>query len=204
MSNELKIQAFQVSESVCRYQWDRHLFDIESLVLCQSEEQSKRHPLLEKVYALDGVSKISLSATEMKVMTDKPIDWGDYSKTIAQFLRDSKVQSQRTVKEEKGPIKESQEDKQLETHFAPGAESIQKIIDEQISPALAAHGGSVKIQSFKDGILALSFQGGCQGCSQASATLRGGIEQILRDQVPEIQEIVDATEHELGENPYFS
>lgn len=203
MSKDLKIEAFPISDFVRRYKWDENLFDIESVILCQSREQSEAHPLLKKVFALDGVSKISLSSFEMKVMTHKNVDWDYHSKEIAQYLRDPEIQSQPILEELLVPKKESVTS-QSSGSDTEGIKKIQSIIDEQVTPALASHGGSVKISDYRQGVLSLSFQGGCQGCSQASATLRNGIEKLLKEQAPEIKQIVDATEHELGENPYFA
>lgn len=81
---------------------------------------------------------------------------------------------------------------------------IQEILDEQVNPAVASHGGVITLLEYKDGIAYMKMGGGCQGCSSASATLKQGVERILRDQIPELQEIMDVTDHAGGRNPYYS
>ncbi len=80
---------------------------------------------------------------------------------------------------------------------------IENLMDEQVRPALAAHGGNVEIVDLDNNKLFLRLQGGCQGCSSSSATLKDGIERLVKQTFPEIEEVVDLTDHASGENPYF-
>ena len=80
---------------------------------------------------------------------------------------------------------------------------IQELVELQIQPSLGAHGGSVRLLDLKDGQLFVVFSGGCQGCSQASVTVKDGIEKIITAKFPEVKTIVDVTNHSSGENPYF-
>ncbi|HYF47551.1 MAG TPA: NifU family protein [Acidimicrobiales bacterium] len=84
-------------------------------------------------------------------------------------------------------------------------ERVRTVLDRQINPAVASHGGRAELVSVSDtGVVSLRLSGGCQGCGQAAATLRNGIEVALRQHIPEITEIVDVTDHAAGENPYIS
>src|SRR5690606_36130399 len=85
----------------------------------------------------------------------------------------------------------------------PMAERVQQVIDEVINPGIAAHGGYVELVDVSDDTLYLRMGGGCQGCAASAATLRMGIERMVREQVPEIQEIIDVTDHTAGVNPYY-
>lgn len=80
---------------------------------------------------------------------------------------------------------------------------IEKLFDAQIRPALAQHGGNVEIIDVDNDKLFIKFYGGCQGCSSSKATLSGGIEQLVKQNFPEISEVVDVTDHTTGENPYM-
>ena len=77
------------------------------------------------------------------------------------------------------------------------------LFDEQVRPALAAHGGNVEIVDLDNNKLFLRLQGGCQGCSSSLATLKDGIQTLVKQNFPEITEVVDLTDHEQGENPYM-
>jgi Fe-S cluster biogenesis protein NfuA/enamine deaminase RidA (YjgF/YER057c/UK114 family) len=81
---------------------------------------------------------------------------------------------------------------------------VQRVLDAEINPALSAHGGFIEIVNLVGGDLTIHMGGGCQGCAKSQATLRLGVERQIRERVPEIVNILDATDHDAGENPYFS
>ncbi len=81
---------------------------------------------------------------------------------------------------------------------------LEKIFDDQIRPALAAHGGGVEVIDVDNNKVYLKLFGGCQGCSSSTATLKEGIERLIKQNFPDIDEVVDLTDHTSGENPYFS
>ena len=80
---------------------------------------------------------------------------------------------------------------------------IEKLFDSQIRPALAQHGGNVEVIDIDNNKLFVKFYGGCQGCSSSKATLKGGIEQLVKQNFPEIEEVIDVTDHTTGVNPYM-
>ncbi len=82
-------------------------------------------------------------------------------------------------------------------------EKVRQLLDQQINPAIAMHGGIAHLVSVEGSTANLELGGGCQGCGLAAVTLRQGIERAILGAVPEITEVVDVTNHELGENPYF-
>ena len=81
--------------------------------------------------------------------------------------------------------------------------SVQRIIEDKINPAIASHGGSVSLVDLKDNIMFLQFSGGCQGCAASAVTLRDGIEEMVKREIPQIEEIIDITDHAMGKNPYY-
>lgn len=86
------------------------------------------------------------------------------------------------------------------------SERIQFVIDSEINPNLAGHGGKVSLVEIIDdqsgAIVVLQFGGGCHGCGMAGVTLKHGIEKTLKEKFPEIVEIRDATDHTTGADPY--
>lgn len=81
---------------------------------------------------------------------------------------------------------------------------IEKVLDEQIRPALASHGGDIQVIDFDNNKLFVKLVGGCQGCSSSKATLKDGIERLLVGKFPEIiHEVVDLTDHAAGDNPFM-
>jgi len=83
-------------------------------------------------------------------------------------------------------------------------ERVQRVLENEINPQLASHGGKVSIEEITaEMALVLRFGGGCHGCGMVDVTLRQGIETTLRQRVPEITAVIDATDHASGNNPYF-
>ncbi len=86
----------------------------------------------------------------------------------------------------------------------PLGSRVQQILDDQVNPGLASHGGMVSLVDIQETRVVLSFGGGCQGCGMADVTLKDGVAAQLKQQIPEITEVVDATDHAAGENPYYA
>ena len=86
----------------------------------------------------------------------------------------------------------------------PLAQKVQKVIDERIAPSLAGHGGWVELLNVDGETATIQFGGGCQGCGMSQVTLKEGIEAAILQEVPEIKQVLDDTDHELGANPYYS
>lgn len=87
---------------------------------------------------------------------------------------------------------------------APVEDRLTYIIEAEINPQLANHGGKVTLMEFTaDGYAVLQFGGGCQGCGMVDVTLKEGIEKTLLEKVPECKGVKDITEHAEGDNPYY-
>ncbi len=85
----------------------------------------------------------------------------------------------------------------------PLAQSVQRLIDAEINPGVASHGGHVELLDVKEKKVYVRLGGGCQGCGMVDVTLRQGIEALLKRELPEIEGVVDTTDHAGGSNPYF-
>ncbi len=85
----------------------------------------------------------------------------------------------------------------------PFAARVVSVLEEQVNPSIASHGGRADLVAVEDLSVYLRLSGGCQGCCMAKATLSQGIEVILREAIPEIANVVDVTDHADGTNPYY-
>ncbi len=85
----------------------------------------------------------------------------------------------------------------------PTAKAVQEVLDTQINPSIAGHGGWVNLLDVKDDTAYIALGGGCQGCGMADVTLKQGIEVAIMNAVPEIEQVLDSTDHATGENPYY-
>ena len=85
------------------------------------------------------------------------------------------------------------------------SERVNWLLTTEINPSIASHGGQVALQEITaDKEVVLQFGGGCHGCGMVDVTLKDGIEKTLREKLPEISGVIDATDHSTGENPYYS
>jgi Fe/S biogenesis protein NfuA len=82
-------------------------------------------------------------------------------------------------------------------------EKVRQLLDRQVNPAIAAHGGYASVVKVEDDKAFITMGGGCQGCAMSALTLREGIESAILSAIPEITEVVDTTDHSVGENPYY-
>lgn len=86
----------------------------------------------------------------------------------------------------------------------PQVQKILEVLEKEINPAIASHGGYTKLLDYRDGKVYLFMGGGCQGCHGVDMTLKMGIETRLKEVVPEIVAVIDQTDHAAGTNPYFT
>ena len=81
---------------------------------------------------------------------------------------------------------------------------VQELIDTMINPAVAGHGGYVELIDVQENRVYLQMGGGCQGGGAADVTLKAGIERLIKDELPEVVEVLDTTDHAAGSNPYYT
>ncbi len=82
-------------------------------------------------------------------------------------------------------------------------EKVRTLLDQRINPALASHGGFAGLDRVEGATAYITMGGGCQGCAVSAMTLREGITKAIVSTIPEITEVVDLTDHEAGENPFY-
>ena len=85
----------------------------------------------------------------------------------------------------------------------PVADRIRQVLEQQINPAIASHGGYAELVAVEGDTAYLRMGGGCQGCGLAQVTLSQGIEVAIKDAVEEIEQVIDVTDHASGDNPYY-
>ena len=166
---------------------------------------------IQDLFDVGGISQIILDTNYIICQKSVDTPWQVLGKTIGNILRlNYKRNLLKVPKEVIGQTKmtskaESEIFVKINDEFIKSdlAKGIQEIIELQIQPSLGAHGGSVRILDFQAGKLFVNFSGGCQGCSQASVTVKDGIEKIITSKFSEVKEVVDVTNHSSGENPYF-
>jgi Fe/S biogenesis protein NfuA len=83
------------------------------------------------------------------------------------------------------------------------AEKVREVLDAQVNPAVAAHGGEIVLVDVQGSEIYIEMSGGCQGCALSRMTLKQGVERMVRQAVPEVTAVYDVTDHTSGENPFY-
>ena len=164
-------------------------------VRCTSAELAVGSPLMEKLFAVAGVLEVLVIGNSLTIAKDATEEWPVIGPRIGEAIRAALATGEPLFPSPSTPATSSEQ--QIRG-------KIQDLFDTDINPAISAHGGRVSVADVKDTSVYLVMSGGCQGCASAQATLKQGIEQRIREKIPEVTEIVDVTDHAGGENPYYS
>ena len=162
-----------------------------------SFETAAESPLAEALFSLDDVDTVLvLESTLTVTRKDKTIvDWRPLAVEIGAAIRG--------VLEQGGPLIADKIVSELPPEDVI-RKDIQKVIDTEVNPGVAGHGGHIVLMSVKGNSVTIQMGGGCQGCSAADLTLKQGIHTSFRNAVPKVGAILDETNHAAGANPYFS
>jgi Fe-S cluster biogenesis protein NfuA len=158
------------------------------------DDASADAPLARALFAILGVQRVEVEGASIYVTRSTDVDWSALKAPIAVAIRD-------VLDREALPLGQRSE--------APKGEdallflAVADLLDREANPAIASHGGSVAVERVENSDVYLRMSGGCQGCAASSATLRQGIETMLRAGLPAIGEIIDLTDHDAGNNPFY-
>jgi len=171
-----------------------HQISPDSTVICRNKEMADGSPILEALFNIDGVREIMITGSALTIAKDTFDSWPEMGKKIGTAIRET-IKSGRPLIDPNIKKKLPSEEKIRET--------IEKLFQEEVNPAIAAHGGRVELADVEGTKIYLRLGGGCQGCSSATVTLRQGIEKAIRAALPDVTEIHDITDHTAGANPYY-
>ena len=123
--------------------------------------------------------------------------WMDFS--LLPFLEGTEIQ----IDEDTGEFEVVNEGLGIGKLRGNFEDRVRQVLDEQVNPMVASHGGVVSLSRIENGEVFLRFGGGCQGCGMVDVTLKQGVEVMMKESVPDIVAIHDATDHDSGSNPYY-
>ncbi len=171
-----------------------HQVSPEGTVICRNKEMAEGSALFEALFAIDGIREVLATGNTLTIAKDTIDAWPEMGRKIGAAIRE-------TIKSGK-PLIDANIKKKLPSEEKI-RETIEKLIEDDINPAIAAHGGKVELADVEGTKIYLRLGGGCQGCSSATVTLRQGIEKAIRAALPDVTEIHDITDHASGANPYY-
>jgi Fe-S cluster biogenesis protein NfuA len=161
-------------------------------------EPANAAPLARALFALEGLTQAEVRDATIWVRKAADADWAALKPAIAAAVRDVLDETPYPLGEDEGTgTPHGDADTAL-------LREVEALLDRQVNPAVAAHGGHIAADRVEGGTVYLRMSGGCQGCAASAATLRQGVERMLRAALPQIDEIVDVTDHASGSNPYYA
>ena len=138
-------------------------------------------PILKNILSINGVTGIFLSDDYLSVNKDANFEWEDLKHIIISYINDFYDQGNECIISEK----RSENLKELSSV----KNTIIKILETKVRPAVARDGGDIKFKDFKDGKVIVELQGSCSGCPSSTLTLKKGVQNLLCHYVPEVKEV---------------
>ena len=147
-----------------------------------SRESAGRSPLANRLFAVEGVKGVFFGGDFVTVTKDGEVDWHVMKPSILGALMEHFTSGEPIVREGAAAAVAAEEDDEI-------VAQIKELIDTRVRPAVAQDGGDIVFHRFEDGIVYLQMQGSCSGCPSSTATLKAGIENMLRHYIPEVTEV---------------
>ncbi len=180
--------------TMCRFTVDRPLYADQSFHF-GSAEAAEMSPLAGRLFAIEGVAGVLITDNRVTVTKHGPATWPEVGQQIGAAIREHLASGEPAV------------DPSVRDSIPPVDElrdRIQGILDREVNPSVASHGGVVRLLEVKENMVYVQMGGGCQGCGMADVTLKQGVEIAIRSEIPEVGEIMDTTDHASGNNPYYA
>jgi Fe-S cluster biogenesis protein NfuA len=176
----------------CAFIVDRPVFEGESAHFA-TPEAAGQSALAADLLRIAGVESVLIADNTVTVSAAHPVDWPALG--IGNVIRKHLRSGVPVVSEEYLRDLPSEGDLKW---------AIRDLLDREINPAVAQHGGFVELIDVRKNNVYLRLGGGCQGCGAADVTLKQGIEKAIRGLAPAVGEILDTTDHAAGRNPYYA
>ena len=195
---DIKIRGeFTPDPDVCRFTINQPLLEEGWTLVARSAEDAAGSPLLETVFAGGEVAQVSVSGSTLVVTKSTSDAWPKVAAKLIPRLKETVARGGELISSDAiARMKQDSDEGSL-------AARIEALFEARINPSLASHGGWVRLVRIVDRDVHVEMGGGCQGCAASKQTLQFGIERAIRDLCPQVREVVDATDHASGENPYY-
>lgn len=160
------------------------------------EDAKNSSEIAESLFSFPFVKGVFITRNFITVSKMAEIEWEDITLELRLFIADSLKNNPVVVTSLPTPkATESAEKKEVQAHFEPTitSELDQKIVDlleEFVRPAVENDGGAIHFKSYDEGKVTVILKGSCSGCPSSTATLKGGVEQLLKSHLPDVTEVI--------------
>jgi Fe-S cluster biogenesis protein NfuA len=152
-----------------------------------NKQAAAQSPLAERLFGIEGIAGVFFGYDFITV-TKQDGEWQHLKPAILGAIMEHFMAGQPILKEDAGPTPEDGEEF-FEEGDAPTVATIKELLETRIRPAVAGDGGDITFRGYKDGVVYLVMKGACSGCPSSTATLRHGIQNLLRHFLPDVREV---------------
>lgn len=206
----MNIEILDIGNSEFRkFQFDQSISNTE--VEYPSSVAAQRSPLANKIFGFPWTSSVKVGRDHVLVKKQDWVDWEMLAEPLAGLIKEHfEMQRADGIQdfEENPPLPTANADlssTELNEKLAknPKAVTVQKILDTDINPMVASHGGKITLVDVAEDSVYVRLEGGCQGCSSSQATLKQGVELAIKRALPDVKNVIDVTDHASGHNPFM-
>jgi Fe-S cluster biogenesis protein NfuA len=194
---EVTVESKPGATESCRFHISRPISQREKFYA--TSQEAFLSPVAKKIFGFPWTEAVRVGPDFVEVTKQNWVDWD----VLAEPLRNLIAEHFEWALRNGSHLEENPEPAQPKPMSDPDAVKIQEILETEINPSVAGHGGHISLLEVKGERVFVRLEGGCQGCAQSTATLKQGIEATIQKYLPHIKEVLDVTDHAAGMNPYF-
>lgn len=147
-------------------------------------ESANGSPLASRLFSVEGVNRVFLATDFISVTKNSELDWNSLKPSILTAIMEHFSSGLPALNKDEGNELENTNSEDSET-----IKQIKDLLETRVRPAVAMDGGDITFCSFESGVVTLQMKGACAGCPSSTATLKMGIENMLRHYIPEVTEV---------------
>jgi Fe-S cluster biogenesis protein NfuA len=153
----------------------------------RDKSEATTSPLAQRLFDVDGVAGVFLGSDFISVTKSEADEWQHIKPAILGAIMEHYLSGAPVIADGAGSEEEAEED--FDAKDEDTVKTIKELLDTRVRPAVANDGGDITFRGFRDGVVFLHMRGACSGCPSSTATLRHGIENLLKHFCPDVQEV---------------
>ena len=149
-------------------------------------------PLAEELFNLPFVKGVFIASNFVAVTKTDNLSWDFITMELREFIRNWIADGKEILVAMPSKVSEKKENTSSVKKYEVSEydDAIRELLDEYVKPAVESDGGAIEFRGYKDGVVTVVLRGACSGCPSSTATLKGGIEQLLKQHLPEVKEVI--------------
>lgn len=164
----------------------------ESVEFTSAQDAKGFSPLAEELFRFPFVKGVFIAANFVTITKDESLSWDYINMELREFIKDWITTGKDILIQMPAPKLAVEEESQETKIYSPSEfdEAIVNLLDEYVKPAVENDGGAIEFRGYENGTVTVVLRGACSGCPSSTATLKGGIENLLKSHLPEVKEVV--------------